>query len=63
MQDSKLKNIITNLFKEHLEAKILRLENRNIIETKDLKFITIEFEKLKRIIYISSFDILQISYS
>lgn len=47
MQENSKLNFLTNLLKEKLDGKLSRLENRNINETKDLKLIYSEFEKLK----------------
>ena len=40
-------NCLSILIREYLEPKINKLESRNINETKDLKLISSEYEKLK----------------
>ena len=45
-ENSKL-SFLSNFLKEQLEARITRLETRNINEQKDLKQVSTELEKLK----------------
>lgn len=47
MQENSKLSFLSNFLKEHLEARINRLETRNINEQKDLKQVSTELDKLK----------------